>query len=300
VKLTTWTLRYNRMRWIVIDGIEQHWSRSRIEAEVTGPADVRVTTSGVTAFTIDMPPGRAPFDITRRPAVRIDGQTPEGPRARSDRSYRASFVKSGKEWKAVSAAEAPAGGAVGLKKRHGLQGPIDDAFLDAFVFVLPTGAPANEKVGAWVDSEARRAIDHWRKQFRGEARVVRDDAVTDELIRSANLVLWGDPSSNKVLGRIAEKLPIRWTALEVQVGEASHPAASHALILIHPNPLNPDRYVVLNSGFTFREYDYLNNARQVPKLPDWAVVDVTTPPNSRWPGKVVAADFFDETWKVKK
>ena len=52
---------------------------------------------------------------------------------------------------------------------------------------------------------------------------------------------------------------------------------------------------MLNSGFTFREYDYLNNARQVPKLPDWAIVDVTTPPDSRKPGKVVAADFFDES-----
>ena len=48
-------------------------------------------------------------------------------------------------------------------------------------------------------------------------------------------------------------------------------------VLIYPNPLNPKKYVVLNSGFTFREYDYLNNARQVPKLPDWAVIDVTTP-----------------------
>jgi len=67
----------------------------------------------------------------------------------------------------------------------------------------------------------------------------------------------------------------------------------------YPNPLNPKRYVVLNSGFTFRDYDYLNNARQVPKLPDWAVADVATPPDSRWPGKVVAADFFDEEWKLK-
>ena len=50
-------------------------------------------------------------------------------------------------------------------------------------------------------------------------------------------------------------------------------------MLIYPNPLNPKRYVVLNSGFTFREYDYLNNARQTPKLPDWAVIDVTTPPS---------------------
>ncbi len=73
----------------------------------------------------------------------------------------------------------------------------------------------------------------------------------------------------------------------------------HALIAIYPNPLNPDRYVVLNSGFTYREYDDLNNARQVPRLPDWAVVDVKTPPDARFPGKVVAADFFGEDWRVR-
>ena len=55
---------------------------------------------------------------------------------------------------------------------------------------------------------------------------------------------------------------------------------------------------MVNSGFTFREYDYLNNARQVPKLPDYAVIDATTPMTSRGPGKVVAAGFFDETWQL--
>jgi hypothetical protein len=58
--------------------------------------------------------------------------------------------------------------------------------------------------------------------------------------------------------------------------------------------------VVLNSGFTFREYDYLNNARQVPKLPDWAIVDLDTAPHPRGPGKVVSADFFNEDWKLAK
>ena len=37
--------------------------------------------------------------------------------------------------------------------------------------------------------------------------------------------------------------------------------------MICPNPLNPKRYVVLNSGFTFREFDYLNNrANFLPQL----------------------------------
>jgi len=56
---------------------------------------------------------------------------------------------------------------------------------------------------------------------------------------------------------------------------------------------------VLNSGFTFREFDYLNNARQIPKLPDYAVVDTRTPPDERWPGKIVTAGFFDEDWRLR-
>jgi len=56
---------------------------------------------------------------------------------------------------------------------------------------------------------------------------------------------------------------------------------------------------VLNSGFTFREYDYLNNARQVPKLPDWAIIDVTQPMTSRAPGGIAEAGFFDEYWRFK-
>ncbi|MDA0814434.1 MAG: hypothetical protein O3C21_18835, partial [Verrucomicrobia bacterium] len=56
---------------------------------------------------------------------------------------------------------------------------------------------------------------------------------------------------------------------------------------------------VINSGVTFREYDYLNNARQVPKLPDWAIVDLSTPPGTRVPGRIEDAGFFDEQWKWK-
>ena len=98
---------------------------------------------------------------------------------------------------------------------------------------------------------------------------------------------------------VAPQLPIEWTADAIRVGDKQFDASQHAPALIYPNPLNPRRYVVFNSGFTFREYAYLNNARQVPKLPDWAIIDVTTPPNSLWPGKIVDANFFDEQWQLR-
>jgi hypothetical protein len=34
-------------------------------------------------------------------------------------------------------------------------------------------------------------------------------------------------------------------------------------------------------------------------LPDYAVIDLTVPADSRWPGKVVAAGFFDENWQLQ-
>ena len=55
----------------------------------------------------------------------------------------------------------------------------------------------------------------------------------------------------------------------------------------------------INSGFTYREYDYLNNARQVAKLPDWAVVDLKVAPDAIAPGAVPAAGFFDEAWQFR-
>jgi hypothetical protein len=39
-------------------------------------------------------------------------------------------------------------------------------------------------------------------------------------------------------------------------------------------------------------------ARQTPKLPDYAVIDTTTPPGPRFPGKIVLAGFFNEDWSM--
>ena len=100
-----------------------------------------------------------------------------------------------------------------------------------------------------------------------------------------NLVLWGDPGSNRILAKIADRLPVKWTAEGVVLGGKTYAAETHAPILIFPNPLNPKKYVVLNSGFTFREADYLSNARQTPKLPDYAIVDITVPARRPLPGE---------------
>ena len=121
--------------------------------------------------------------------------------------------------------------------------------------------------------------------------------MTQEQIATSNLILFGDPASNAYLARIQDLLPVKWEAERLLLGSKSVPSSGHVPALIYPNPLNPERYIVINSGFTFREYDYLNNARQTPKLPDWALIDIGEGATSQSPGIVREAGFFDESWK---
>lgn len=292
VHFQTYTLRYNECGWITVDGLGEHWEPARVDGRIGGHNNAVVTTKNVTAMTMQFAAGDAPWEGGSKVQVVLDEQELVASPARSDRGWKCSFHRDGKTWKVGPTPAA-------LRKKPGLQGPIDDAFLDAFVFVRPTGEFANDAVAQWTKSELERAIEHWRRQMRGEARVIDDTAVTEEDIRTKNLVFWGNPSANRALAKIADKLPVRESGGQVRVGDNNYAADSHVPILIYPNPLNPQRYVVLNSSFTYRDYDYLNNARQTPKLPDWAVVDIRTPPNSRWPGKVVEAGFFDEAWQLK-
>lgn len=300
VRLVTYTLKYNRMHWLTADGLDQHWSKALAEGRIDRAGNtILLMAEGVSDLTLEFAAGDCPLDFDRAAAV----VTPDGQKHRltlaSDRSLRVSFHRHGEAWHRGRRADDL------LRKRHDLQGPIDDAFMDSFIFVRPTGKPWHEEPGKWSAVELERAIDHWRRHFRGAARVKNDAEITEQDIAASNLVLWGDPASNALLGRIAEKLPIRWTEKAITVpGTLTSPRARefdsrwHALVAIYPNPLNPRRYVVLGSGFTFRDYAYLNNARQVPMLPDWAVIDLSTPPGAVWPGKIAAADFFGEDWQI--
>lgn len=301
VHFTTYTLRYNRCAWITVDALERHWERARIEAHRNADRSFTVRAENVKAFTIDVPPG-APVKVQiMRLGQNRAGETSQTVAATHAMSQsvngNASFVLEDGRW-----VEGPLPDSA-LRKKHGLQGPIDDAFMDAFLFVRPTGKTASPEVGAWVQNEMKRAITEWRRQFRGQPRVKDDKDVTPNDIDSMNLILWGDlspNSANSLIAKIADKLPIRGEGSELVVDSGRRfDAAHHVPILIYPNPLNPKRYVVLNSGFTFREHAYMSNALQIPKLPDWAIVDIRTPPDGDWPGKIAAADFFNEEWQLQ-
>lgn len=293
VDFTTVTLRYHKMHWIDVRGLESHWSIARVSASIDPPSTIRISSENVSDLRLDFAAGEWPAAGSGAINVEIDGTTLRGPDVRSDRSWSFQVAKDRGVWQAARQIG-------GLRKHPGLQGPIDDAFMDTFLFVLPSGSSKDAAVQTWIEAESEHAMLHWRKHFRGDVQRVLDRDLTPQQIATHHLILFGDQESNQVIANIVGQLPLVWTEDAIAVGDSQVDRQGHVPILIHPNPMNPNRYVVLNSGFTFREYDYLNNARQTPKLPDWALVDIRGGATTQSPGIVKAAGFFGEDWSPKE
>ncbi|MCI0747424.1 MAG: prolyl oligopeptidase family serine peptidase [Verrucomicrobia subdivision 3 bacterium] len=289
VRFTTWTLRYNSNYWVTVDGLEKHWQRADVDAQFIPQLDLlRVTTTNVSALTLALPPTEI-RNATEKPLTVLIDST----RLPGIATTPVHVSKSGTRWKLLDRPRRD-----GLRKRPGLQGPIDDVFMDSFIMVRPTGKPMHATSADWIAAEMAHAASEWRNQFRGDPIMKPDTEITDADIAHNHLILWGDPQSNKVLARMAGKLPVRWYSESVRMLSKDYVAARFVPVLIYPNPLNPSRYVVLNSGFTFCEYGRSSNALQIPKLPDYAILDVSVPRESRYPNGVLAAGFFDERWRI--
>jgi pimeloyl-ACP methyl ester carboxylesterase len=263
IRFETYTLRYNRAHWLAIDRLKSHWERASVDARIT-PRGISAGTKNVLHLSFEFGPGEAPFPPGQPVEVAVDSFLYRAPPPASDRSWRF---------------QTP-GGRSG--KLPGLQGPIDDAFFSRFIFVRPSASAP-----AWAKAEFERAVREWRSLFRGDAIVRDESSLTPDDLARANLVLWGSPQSSPLMAKWPA--PVPWP---------DHP--SHVLLAIYPNPDHAGRYVVLNSGPTFREASHATNAQQTAKLPDWAIVDTTVPPDDARPGRIVEAGFFDDDWKLPR
>ena len=299
VHLQTRTLRYSRMYWVQVTGLGQHWQDARVDAQLLdGGKKVQVKTSNVTELEL------SPAISIGQATVEIDGQQLKAP---ATGKAAKSILLSKQQGKWSWLAERPQ--VASLQKKPGLQGPIDDVFYEPFLVVTPSKKSQHPLVQRWLEFELDHFKRRWRALYRGELRIKTDEEVTPADFEDHHIVLWGDPGSNrwiKQLGSGQQSLKVgnrkqsfRWNDQQLIWNGKKYAAGQHLPVLVYPNPWNPQKYVVLNSGPTHREGHDRTNSLQNPKLPDWAIVNLRQLPDGLLPGKIVANGFFDESWKLK-
>lgn len=295
INLITYTLRYHTIDWLSIQGMKEHWTRAAVTAELVQPATIRIQSNNASQLRLDFTRLGWPL-ASGDTRIEIDGQLFAGPPATTKQPLVIELIAAEDGWYELDPSDSPDNSP---RKRPGLQGPIDDAFTAPFLFVLPSRPCRHGTVERFTQAEAHRARDVWQRIMRGDDRVVFDTDLTQEQIATYNLVCFGDFYGNRFLSSIASGLPVQWNDDHIKVGDQMFDASSHAVAMVYPNPKNRNRYVVVNSGLTFREFSNSTNSRQIAMLPDWAVIDLTQPADGIFPGRIAAADFFNESWQVK-
>jgi hypothetical protein len=310
IRFVTWTLAFSRCHWLEVLGLDAHYERAEIVAKLAADGSVTVSkASNVSRFALEAPALEPEAGEVAPTAVVIEGQTVAIPVRKSEQARALVFERGAGGWNCLGGrSEVVLSG-----KRPGLQGPIDDAFRSGFLCVRGTGQPVHEEVGRWAEANLRRFQWEWGRHYRGTLPVKEDTELTPEDLRDRNLVLFGDPGSNRWIREVLAALPVEWTPQAVRVGEAAASAAGHGLALIAPNPLPgaQGRYVVFNSGHTYHDPELRLSYMVFPRLGDWALIRVgNNPPvgpfrppeggpilQAEVDESVVTSGFFDEQWR---
>jgi hypothetical protein len=268
VKFATNTLRYNSAYWVTIDRLTRHNADALVDARFEDDTDtLRVTTTNIDALTLRPNEDNGPVPKGKSVTLRVDGRDLATP-ALPDVVHlsKQSGAWSLGEW--TTPTDSPV-------KRHGLQGPIGDAFNARFLAVYGAGETDRDLAIAELDAirNPPGPLDiHGDFPMKAASRVTPDD------IASANLILFGTPETNSVLKRIAPALPS-----ELVRGDA---------IFIYPNPENPARYVVVWSAKLLSAPEHGVNAGWIMPLnllPDYVAVKE---------GRVASGGHFDNQWKL--
>jgi endo-1,4-beta-xylanase len=263
VKFYTNTLRYNGAYWVTIDRLTRHNADALVDVGYKGDS-IRLTSTNIDALTLRPGEGQGPVPKGKPVALVVDGrEVSTGALPDVVHLSKQSGEWALGEWKADS-----------VEKRHGLQGPIGDAFNTRFLAVY--GEADRDLAIAELDAirNPPGPLDiHGDFPMKAASKLSRED------IESSNLILFGTPETNPVLKRLAPSLPA-----ELLRGDA---------IFIHPNPENPSRYVVVWSAKLLSAPEPGLNAGWIMPLnllPDYVLVK---------DGRVASGGHFDNRWKLR-
>jgi hypothetical protein len=240
---------------------------------------------------------RTQYDITTKNLSRLvlrqtdkaTAMTIDGQKLKVKAAPEMALEKANGTWKLASGREK------GLRKKHGQQGPIDDAFLEPFLVVRPTGTPWNAAANDQALRMLKRFDSQYTLAYRGHIRVKDDKDVTTADFEKYNVVLFGDPGSNRWIAKLNGKLPpLRWTKEKVALGGHSFASAESLPALIYPNPISPNHYVVINSGLTAAWADWAGDF-PTPRYGDFAIFKVKEGADDP---EALYAGVFDEFWTL--
>jgi pimeloyl-ACP methyl ester carboxylesterase len=284
VDYKTYSLDYNKSFWLEITDFEEWGKPATVSCTVSEDGSgLTLTTENVRQLKIDA--RQAPLKKGADFTATVNGKR---------QTVRA--TASG-ELVINTSTEAPPAAAARAqwlpRKRAGLCGPAMQAFDTPFIVVQGTQGSDAER--ADLATKTKRFADEWDAFADGQPRVRTDAEITRQDIQDYNLVLFGTPQTNRILGQIAPRLPISIADHRFSVAGKTYAGADLGLVMCYPNPLAPNRYVLIFSGEWYGTKCGINHKYDL--VPDFIVFN-TRNYNYDDTNEHEVAGFFGMNWEV--
>ncbi|NLF15994.1 MAG: prolyl oligopeptidase family serine peptidase [Lentisphaerae bacterium] len=287
VTFKTFSLEYDRAYWCRIGDFVRWGIPATLDCRVAPDGSgLLATTANVRLLVIDAK--AVPLDTAAGLKAVVNGVE-----RTASRNAAGDFEIVCEEPAAAPAGATPAADAWPPRKRHGLSGPIEEAFDGPFVVV--TGTAGNDDEDRRLAAQVERWADEWDRFADGRPPVLLDSQVTEAVIARRNLVLFGTPESNLILARLHDRLPVRIGPQRYEVAGKTYEGPDLGMVLCYPNPLNPQRYVVVYAGALYGERCGINHKHDL--LPDFIVFN-TRRFNYDDTNEHEVAGFFDMAWRL--
>ncbi len=280
VYYTTYNLRYSQAYWLQIEHFQNSHEPAVIDATREADGNIVLSTRNVAKLTLTPP---ASWIVDNKPLrVVWNGQ-----------EHQVAMHDGAGELATAAPPQARPGSERRLRKNRAVCGPVADLFNFPFLLVRGTaGSAAENEANAKLAAEV---ANDWTLYAEGYPTVIDDHQVTPEMMQQFGLVLFGLPETNHITARIAGRIPLRISRELIVLPDGKQfENRDLGLIMTAPNPLAPERYVLIYNGVHWGEGR--SPSHRFDRLPDFAVYTAETMPNTGI-NRYLATGFFDQRWR---
>jgi len=274
VSFVTARLHHDTAYWLRVKSLIDAGDAGKVDAHFEAPNEITATTENIGE--LEFLPGK--LGVANKVSLTINGEQRD-------------VVVDGLN--PVSISMQPSDAGPQIHKNHQLGGPVSDAFAGPFLLIDNTLGDEAERTreNKLVDKLAQG----WQETLYIPCQRKRDKDVTDADLRDYNLVMVGTRATNTLLKRMGDRLPVAIDANSIRIGDATYEGSSLGIAFVYPNPLNPNRYVVLMTSNNFT--DFTMPARNL-GIGGWFDIAVWRRPQG-YP-QLIWAGYWDSNWQIPK
>lgn len=180
-----------------------------------------------------------------------------------------------------------------FSKNAAVCGPVSDVFN--FPFVAVYGTTGTVEARSKSKSLAMQFASDWHGYAEGEVSIIADTDVDETLMTAMGLVLFGPPESNRIIKDVAPHLPFILKKDSIALpGGKRFSGQELGYAITYPNPLAPDRYILIYNGAPWGAGRSKNHKFDL--LPDFCIFTPEPIPGLGI-NRYLAAGLFNSSWE---